>query len=135
MDVSGLGLFDSGPKPIVSYFTHAFTAAGTFRYQDGIPPATRFGWITVPVTLPTSGMVGQPFPVTWGTATQGANIVFDVQVEVPGVPGYSLWQTTAALSGNYVPATAGTYRFIARLRNSSTGATSAYSPAVSVPVQ
>jgi streptogramin lyase len=135
VDVSGLGLFDSGNKPIVSYFTHAFTAAGTFRYQDGIPPATKFGWITVPVTVPTTGAVGQPFLVTWGTAAQAANIVFDVQVEVPGVSGYTLWQSTAALSGNYTPATAGTYRFIARLRNTSTGVTIAYSPPASIVVQ
>ena len=132
---SGLGLFDSGAKPIVSYFDRAFTAAGTFRYQDGIPPGTTFGWITVPVTLPASGVVGQPFTVTWGTAAQGANLVFDVLVEVPGGTGYTAWQTTANLSGSYTPAVPGRYRFIARLRNTSTGAATDYSPAVSIQVQ
>jgi len=135
VDVSGLNLFNSGNKPIVSYFTQPFTAAGTFRYQDGIPPATKFGWISVPVTVPATGTVGQPFLVTWGTATQAANIVFDVQVQHPGSSVYTLWQSTAALSGSYTPDTAGTYRFIARLRNTSTGVTIAYSPPASVVVQ
>lgn len=135
VDATGLNLFDSGPKTIVSYFTRAFTAAGSWRYKDGVTASTPFGWINVPVTLPASGMVNVPFPVTWATATQGANTVFDIQVEVPGTPGFVLWQTTAAFSGNYTATIPGTHRFRARVRNTSTGAMTEYSPPASITVQ
>ena len=71
-----------------------------------------------------------------GNAPQAPNLVFDVLVDDPSVPGgFTLWQTTTTLSGNYTPASTGRYRFIARLRNTSTAAASDYSPVVSIPIQ
>jgi hypothetical protein len=136
IDASGLFLFNSGLKPIVSYFTYTFTAAGGYVYVGHGPGGGgRMGWINVPVILPASGTVNQPFPVTWATAPQGPKAVFDVQVEVPGSPGFVLWQTTGNLSGNYTATIPGTYRFRARMRNLVTGAMNEYSPPASIIAQ
>jgi len=72
--------------------------------------------------------------VTWasGDAPAGGD-VFDVQIEGPGSSSYVPGRTgTTALSGSFGPAdrlwtTAGTYRFQARLRNTSSGAASGFS--------
>ena len=142
VDTSGLGLFDSGPKLMVSYFEHVFTAASTYHYQDTIPPSalqaaipTLTGQINVPVDAPPSAIVNVPFLVTWASVSQGSNIVFDVQVRLPGALDFVLWQTTAAFSDNYTARSPGNYQFRARMRNTVSGAVTGYSPAVLVTVQ
>jgi virginiamycin B lyase len=126
IDDSGLGLFDSGSKRIVSYFVHTCDYAGTFVYRDGssmAPPAA----ITVPVELPGSATVGVPFLVTWAKSGPPAGIVFDVQVRVPGSSTYADWQSGTQLAGNYNPTVAGVYRFRARMRALASGDTTLYS--------
>src|SRR6185503_1432745 len=140
VDTSGLGLFDSGPKPMVSYFDHVFTAASTYHYQDTVPPSPlqatiRASQISVPVDAPGSATPNVPFLVTWASVSQGPNTVFDVQVRLPGAPDFVLWQTTAALSDSYTAPSPGNYEFRARVRNTVSGAATAYSPAVRVNVQ
>jgi virginiamycin B lyase len=135
VDTSGLALFDSGAKPIVSYFTHTFTAASTYHYQDGVPPATLEAQIGVPVLLPPSASVGTPFPITWAMVPPGPNIVFDLEVKIPGAAGYTLWQTTTNLFDNYTADTGGQYGFRARMRNTVTGGMTAYSPQALISVQ
>ena len=126
VDTSPLALFDSGPKTMVSYFTHTFTAASTYEYHDGLPPmllASPDRGARAP--SPEGAAVGRPFPVTWATTGAGPNMVFDVEVREPGAPGYTLWQTTTALFDNYTAASPGLYRFRARMRNTVTGAMTA----------
>src|SRR5207302_8090615 len=54
-DSSGMGLFDSGSKSIVSYFSFAFPAAGSYAYRDTLHP-TLTGTAKVPLAVrPTSG--------------------------------------------------------------------------------
>ena len=135
VDTSGLGLFDSGSKPMVSYFNHVFTAASTYHYEDTVPPSTLVAQINVPVNAPTSARVNVPFPLTWASVSQGSNMVFDVQVQLPGTPDFVPWQTTAALSDNYTAPSPGKYRFRARMRNTVSGAATDYSPPALVNVQ
>jgi virginiamycin B lyase len=135
VDSSGLGLFNSGSKSIVSYFSHTFTAAGTYAYQDGVPPGTLDAEINVPVILPPSATVNQPFPITWATVAGGANVVFDIEVRLPGSLDFIPWQTTTALFDNYTAATAGKYRFRARMRNTATGNSTGFSPPALIVVE
>jgi len=134
-DTSGIGLFASGPKPMVSYFSHTFTAAGTYGYMDGEPGGTLAAEINIPPTAPSSATVNVPFAVTWATEGEPLNRTFDVQVQLPGAPDYVLWTTTPDLTANYTAPTPGKYRFRARLRNWETGAATGYSPPALVNVQ
>jgi hypothetical protein len=134
VETSGLGTFDSGPRPMVSYFNHTFTAAGTYPYMDGQPGGTLAAEVNIPPTAPLSATVNVPFAVTWATEGEPLNIVFDVQVQVPGAPDYVLWTTTPDVTANYTAPTPGKYRFRARLRDWETGAAIGYSPPATVTV-
>jgi hypothetical protein len=131
-DSSGLGLFDSGPLPIVSSFVLACNAAGTFAYHDGsgTAPAAAF---TVPVELPGSAAVGAPLTVTWALAAPPPGLVFDVQVQEPGSTAFADWTSGTSSSASYTPGVPGRYRFRARLREPSSGQASLYSQPASVP--
>jgi plastocyanin len=130
-DSSGLGLFDSGPLPIVSYFTFELSAAGSYAYHDGSGLATE-AVITVPVDLPGTAAVGVPFTVTWATAAPPAGAVYDVQVAEPG-SGFADWTSGTNPSGSYTALVPGRHRFRARLFDPALGAT-LYSQPASVVV-
>src|SRR5206468_661929 len=53
---TALGLFDSGPKRIVSYYSaQTFSAAGSYTYRDSLHPSLT-GLVKVPVTVaPANG--------------------------------------------------------------------------------
>jgi virginiamycin B lyase len=125
----GSVFFDSGPKSMVSYFSRTFDSASTYLYTDSVG-GTLTGQIDVPVSLPASGSVGVPFPVTWSLVPVPLDVFFVVEVRLPGSLDYIPWQTTDALSGNYTPATPGKYRFRARIVVDAGSATLFSPPAV-----
>lgn len=129
-DASGMGLFASGPREPISFFTHTFPASGAYAYRDISPAFPRAG-IDVRPTAPGSGSVGVAFTVTWAIPAVPAGFIEDVQVWVPGTPDYVPLISTSASSGPYTPTVPGLYRFRARLRNIASGKSSFYSrPAV-----
>jgi streptogramin lyase len=125
-DATGMGLFDSGPLPPVSFFSHVFTAAGSYRVRDrGTGPV---GMIAVPPEVTRHGTVGHGLPVTWATAPAHAGFVYDVQVRLPGHTAWTAWKTgVIARTGNYVPHDTGHFAFRARLRKLA-GGQAGYSP-------
>jgi len=136
-DASGFGLFDSGPQSMVSYYSRSFTAAGTYLYKDGVGSSRGApeAWVTVPVSLPASAGVNQPFPITWSTTPPAAGIVFDVQVAMPTSLAFLPWQTSSQAADSYVATNAGTYRFRARMRDTVSGAMASYSQPASITVR
>ena len=130
-DRTGLGLYDSGPQPPVSFLTHRFADAGTYPFGD--PVDGDRGRIEVPPSAPATGQVGTPFRVTWGVGEPAAGLVRDVQVRAPG-SGWQPWQTGVTTGqASYTPAAAGAYELRARLRSPGAAA-SDWSPAVTVAV-
>jgi streptogramin lyase len=130
-DVTGLGLYDSGPQPPVSFLTHAFTAAGTYPYAD--PGQGERGAIAVAVNAPDIGQAGQAFSVQWATEAPAPGLAFDVIVRVPGSGAWQQWKSGVTTTiADYTPAAGGTYQFRARLRGPS--GRSGWSPAASVAV-
>jgi plastocyanin len=131
-DTTGLGLYDSGPKPPVSFQLYTFTAAGTYPYHDG--PGNEGGAIAVRVDAPSSGPSGEAFDVTWASAAPPAGRVFDVQVKVPG-GSWQAWQSgVTTLSASYIPCAAGAYRFRARMRQGGGSAGTLWSPSTKVKI-
>lgn len=132
-EASGLELFASGPRPIVSYYAAELAAAGRYRYRDDTPPNPT-GLLEVPVDLPTAGTVGVPFTVTWATEPPAGGRVFDVLLRTPTSRRFHLWMSGSQTSAAYTPGQAGVYRFRARLRDPASGAALGYSPPRAIAV-
>jgi streptogramin lyase len=135
-DSSGMGLFDSGSKKLVSFFSYKFFAAGTYPYVDTLQPAHK-GTIKVPIKVsPTTGTTSTTFTITWSSITAPSGYVFDVQIKRPGSAAFVNWMTAqTASSATFVPdAGIGTYSFRAQLRNTGNTKTSGYSPVGSIKV-
>jgi hypothetical protein len=131
-----MGLFDSGPKPIVSFFSHTFNAAGVYNYRD--PGNTALtGKVSVGVVAtPASGGTTTAFTIKWASAAPASGDVHDVQVQRPGATTYAAWRTgTTSPSASFVPdAGAGTYKFRARLRDAASGKAIGWSAGKAVTV-
>jgi streptogramin lyase len=135
-DASGMGLFDSGPRHLVSFFTCTFTAAGSYAYRDPLDP-TLTGSIGVPVVAtPASGGTTTAFTITWATGAPAAGFVYDVQIKRPGSSSYVNWQSGVTAPGAmFTPdAGAGSYSLRARLRKISSGASSGWSAGKTISV-
>jgi plastocyanin len=125
-DAQNLGLFASGPKEPVSFFTHTFSAAGAYVYKD-VSQAFRRAAVNVRISAPTTGQVGVPFQIVWASPSMPAGFVEDITVLTPGAPGYVLIGSSTSSSAPYTPAVPGPYLFRGRLRNPATGAACTYS--------
>lgn len=132
-DATGLGLFDSGQVPPGHAWTHAFSAAGTYAYQDVL--STIAGRVNVsPTVTPSSGTISTDFELTWAWDVAAQDRSYEVQVRRPGT-AWQTWMATTSPSGRFTPDVGtGTYSFRSRLRDSMTGARSGWSPAVSISV-
>ena len=132
--IPGLGLWASGPLNVSSTFTQTFTAAGGFPYHCSIHTFMH-GVVNVPMTAsPKSGSVSTTFTLKWATAPPTGSLVFDVQEKAPGGKYGTIDNGVTTLSTSFSPSNSGTYMFRARERNSSTGLSSSYSPALKVVV-
>jgi streptogramin lyase len=133
-DATGLELFESDVVPAVASFSHRFSYAGTYPYDD--PPTGDIGRIAVMLRAPRSGRVGQRLTIEWGRGAVPEGLVFDVQIKRPGARSWSGWRTdTSSLNGNFTPGSAGSFRFRARLDEESGPAESGWSPPTRVRVR
>jgi plastocyanin len=130
---TGIGLWSSGAIAHNGTFSFTFSFAGTYPYHCSIHHFMQ-GTIKVPLTaMPASGPVGSNFTVTWASAAPTGSRVFDVQRMDPGNTKFKSWQKgVTTMSATFKPTSPGTYVFRMRLRNSSTGAASKYSPTASI---
>jgi hypothetical protein len=134
-DGTGMGLFDSGPRPPGDSFTYEFPAAGSYRLIDGASGHT--STVSVGMTAkPTSGTAATAFTLTWATGSATSGFVSDVQVSRPGPTLYAdLLTGTSNPSTTFTPdAGVGTYAFRARIRNTGNGASSGWSSARTITV-
>jgi plastocyanin len=135
-DASGIGIFDSGAKTPGQTFTFAFTAAGTYDVMCTIHTFMTSKVLVAPKTKPRTGSSGTHFTITWATAAPLAGRVFDVQIKRPGDSGFTAFMTgTTATSATFTPDHgSGMYQFEARVRRTSNGAATGFSPAGKISV-
>lgn len=133
-DATGMGLYDSGPQPFVSFFSHTFTAAGDYTFRS--TTSSLGGVIKVLATVSAQTVAaGSPVTVTWASGPAPAGFVYQVQVRLPGDGNFIPWQTNAtAPSAAYTTGAPGTYVFEAKLVDTATSpqTSSNWSPPVSV---
>jgi hypothetical protein len=133
-DISALHLFSSGPRPPGTSFTAVIQAASTLTVKDSATNST--SKVTVAIRLSKAKVIGNaPVTVTWAhSATAG--YVEDVQVHRPQGGGYVDWITSSPnVEAQFAPdAGPGKYTFRARLRDSTTGKTTGWSPIATLTV-
>ena len=131
---SPLALWTTGPIAPGASSSTTLTAAGTYTYHCAIHTFMT-GKVKVPVAVsPTSGTIATTFTITLATVAAPSGFVYDVQMKT-GTGSFVKFKnglTTASMT--FHPAAIGTYAFRSRLRNVTTGAASAYSPAKSITV-
>jgi plastocyanin len=110
-----------------------FTAAGSFPYHCNIHPSMQ-GDIAVSMTgAPSSGTTSTTFTLHWATVTAPSGFKYIVQKRPPG-GGFVALKSTTAPSGTFRLTTKGTWGFRAKLKRTSNGATSDFSPTLSITV-
>jgi len=125
-DATKLKLFVSGAHNAGTSYSFVYSGAGVFKYKDSVH-ATLSGSVSVAVSVsPTSGVHGNPFTITFGSATAPAGYVFDLQVKAPKGGFVTIENGVTVGHATYTPAAKGKYSFKARLRKS--GSTTLASP-------
>jgi Tol biopolymer transport system component len=136
-DASSLGLFDSASKGPGTSFAYRYAVAGTYAFRC-TDHRKMIGTVSVPIgAAATSGSTSSQITLSWSSlATLPAGSAVDVQVLRPGSRKWALWKSAVTVdSGILTPdAGSGVYAFRARMRKVSTGATSAWSPPLSLTI-
>ena len=116
-DASGLGLFDSGLRPVDGSFVWTLNWAGSFPTTDSA--SGNMSVIRAPILAqPRSGDTSTTFSIIWGAVAPPVGDVLQVQVERPGSADFVDWQSGSATSADFVPdAGPGDYFFRARIAN------------------
>ena len=114
-------------------FTFAFVAAGTYAYRCTIHFGMN-GTVKVPAAAsPASGSTGTTFTVTVASEPAPSGFQYVVQKKNPG-GSFAAFRTITTASTTFQATSPGTYQFRAQLKRVSSGATSAFSDAVSISV-
>lgn len=127
-DDSGMHLYDSD-RIQGQTFSYRFATAGTYPVVCTLHVSTMVGSVRVPVRVaPAEGTTKTGFTVTWSATGAGADAVFDVDRQRVGGAWTSWANGVSMRRATFDPWRKGTYRFRARLRQISTGASSGWSP-------
>jgi plastocyanin len=136
---SPLSLWDSGTVAPNGTFSFTITAAGLYPYHCIFHQAS--GMVGTAgardIVTPAFGPIGTVFTVKVATVTAPTGFVYDIQKANPG-GGFTDWMTNVTSTSKTWDSTgqaAGTYKFRSRLRNTSSGAASGYSPAFSIQIR
>jgi plastocyanin len=135
---SPLVLWDSGTIVPGGTFSFTFTAAGIYTYHCTFHVGLGMkGTVGLKDSVsPPSGPVGTMFTIKVATINAPAGFVYDIQKRNPGgsFQNWMLGVTTLSVIFDSTGQPTGTYQFRSRLHNTTSGATSGYSPGSSAVV-
>jgi plastocyanin len=110
-----------------------FRRAGSFPYHCNIH-SSMHGRIVVPMKVqPASGTTATTFTITVATAKAPAGYKHVIQRKAPG-GAYAAFIATRAKTATFTPSRAGNWSFRAKLKRTSDGASSGWSPVLVVQV-
>jgi len=129
-----LSLWNSGNLAGGDSFSKAIDFAGSYPYHCSIHTSMT-GTVKVPVqVIPPSGSVGTAFRVTVAAVAAPSGFVYDIQRR-KGSGDWTAWKTgITSKSATFRPKASGIWSFRSRLRKTSNGAKSGWSPARSISV-
>jgi plastocyanin len=130
-----LSLWNSGNLAAGDGFSKAIDFAGTYPFHCAVHPTSMKGTVKVPIQVaPPSGSVGTAFTVTAASVAAPNRFVYDIQRR-KGSGDWTAWKTgITSKSATFRAKVAGTWSFRSRLRKTSNGAKSRWSPARSISV-
>jgi len=135
-ETSGLHLFDSGYAPAERImYTMVFPAAGSFPYhcKDPNHASSMKGVVHVKVgRTPANGPLGTHFTIKWAQKAADPGYVFDVQKKNPGGTFQKWHKGVTTAQAQFVPGQTGQFFFRSRVRDTSTGQASGFSPPSSI---
>jgi plastocyanin len=134
-----LDLWDTGTIAPGSTADSTMASAGAFLYHckfhGGNGGQGMSGVVKVPAKVrPSSGKVGDTFTVTVSTANAPTGFVFDVQRKTGSGSWTRFKRGVKTKSLTFSPSAAGTYAFRSRLRRTSNGGASRFSPPARITV-
>lgn len=131
---SPLSLWDSGNLADGDTFSKVVNFAGTYSYHCNIH-SSMTGTIKVPITVsPTSGTTSTSFTITVAAVSAPSGYTYDAQKKRGSGSWTTLKSGFSTKTVKFSPSQTGTWSFRARLRKTSSGATSGWSPVKSVSV-
>jgi plastocyanin len=133
---SPLNFWDSGFMSPGSVYDVVFWGAGTYSYHCSIHSGMTGSVAVKASAFPRSGPVGTKFTVRAGSTNAPSPYVFDIQRKDPG-GSWATWLNGVTTMNNVFDSTgfpAGTYQFRVRVRNTTNGAATKWSPGASVMV-
>jgi plastocyanin len=119
--------------PIGASVSRAFTAAGSFPYHCNIHSFMHGDIVASMTASSTSGTTATTFTLHWASITAPAGFIYVVQKRAPG-GSFVAFKTTTSQSGTFKTGTTGKWGFRARLKRTSNGAVSGFSPTLSITV-
>ncbi|MEO6349947.1 MAG: hypothetical protein ABIP53_04775 [Candidatus Limnocylindrales bacterium] len=111
-----------------------FQRAGKFGYRCVIHPTQMKGTVSVKMRAsPTSGARNNTFAIRAALSNAPSGFVHDIQMR-KGSAAFAAWRSTSLPTASFVPPSTGTFQFRARLRKSSDGSATGYSPILQITV-
>jgi plastocyanin len=134
-DDSGLELYDSGDVAGGGpSFSYTFVAAGVYPFYCVFHPEMR-GRVRVPMRIaPARGPRGRIFKLVWASVDAPVGQAYDVQIRRPGARWAPFLTLTGVRSTSFTPHVHGTFRFRARLHDTTADTTADWSDPVSLDV-
>jgi Tol biopolymer transport system component len=135
-DNSGMGLFGSAVLSANQFYVLRLWGAGSYPYYCTVHPTEMTGTLNVPMSAaPKTGNLTTVFTITWGASGRLSNYRFDVQIQRPGGSFVDWKPNTTSVSGTFTADQGtGSYRFQARIRNTTNGFATNYSQPVTITV-
>ncbi|MGQ0668738.1 MAG: cupredoxin domain-containing protein [Actinomycetota bacterium] len=130
-----LELWSSGILSPGESFSVILDAAGIYRYHCTVHPTTMQGAIRIPVTIdPASGSQTTTFSITIASVRAPEGLAYDVQKR-KGNGDWTIFRSEKRVRVvRFHPASSGTFSFRSRLHDTSSDATSKWSPKGSITV-
>jgi plastocyanin len=112
-----------------------FKQAGSYPYFCNIHGAAAMhGNVRVPMqAVPSSGTTATTFSIKVATVTAPSGLVYVIQRKAPG-GSFALWKTITTKTTAFTTSQAGTWSFRARLKKTSNGTQSGWSPVLTISV-
>lgn len=137
-DKSGMHFFDTNFVAPSGSVLVGFPVSGTYAYHCKEPAgahAPMTGQIRVPLKAdPNVAPKGKTFTIQWATSVPNGYVV-DVQRRNPGASSFSWWKHgTTSKKDTFKPTKKGIFEFRARLRKTSNGKHSDWSPTRTIEV-
>jgi plastocyanin len=113
---------------------YVFQRAGKFAYRCVIHPTQMKGSVSVKMRAsPTTGTRNTTFVIRVANSNAPSGFVQDIQMRKAGGT-FKSWRSTSLQTQSFVPPSKGTFQFRARLRQTSSGSATGYSPVLSITV-